>query len=195
MANALSESDTSALTCLSLRVWLIVLWTSTCPLELQKMCPPSLRKWLNSLMHKDSTRPSMLVEACSDRSWFTPWCWLCLSHSGRSSQCWLFVISASCQGRSRETAGSAAMLRGTPRGIPAATGLNSKSPSAPLSPSFSSYVKQVISPISSQAPSLFISESFVTLHHSCWVSLMYLQSRGAVGIFIRRVGCSLHFIV
>lgn len=60
--------------------------------------------------------------------------------------------------RSRETAASTAMLQGTPRGAPAATGLPSKSPSAHLPPSLSSYAKQLISPISSQAPFLIVHQ-------------------------------------
>lgn len=57
-----------------------------------------------------------------------------------------------------EKAASTATLQGTPHGAPAATGLPSKSPSAPLPPSLSSYAKQLISPISSQAPSLIVHQ-------------------------------------
>lgn len=68
------------------------------------------------------------------------------------------AVSASCQGRSREAAASAAMLQGTCPSAPAATGLPSKSPSAPLPPSLSSYAKQLISPITSLAPSLIVHQ-------------------------------------
>lgn len=130
------------------------------PLELQKMCPPSPQQMigLTSLMHKDDTRTAMWVEACCDKSWFTPGFQLCLSHSGRAAQCWPSHGQCLLPGGSRETAASAAMLQGTPRGAPAATGLPSKSPSAYLPPSPSSYAKQLIRPISSQAPSLIVHQ-------------------------------------
>lgn len=57
-----------------------------------------------------------------------------------------------------EAAASTAMLQGTCPSTPAAAGLPSKSPSAPLPPSLSSYAKQLISPITSLAPSLIVHQ-------------------------------------
>lgn len=144
------------------------------PLELQKMCPPFPQQMigLTSLMHKDDTRSAMWVEACCDKLWFTPGFQLCLSHSSSAAQCWPSHGQCLLPGRSEETAASAAMLQGTPRGTPAATGLPSKSPSAHLPPSLSSYAKQLISPISSQALFLIVHQWFLCCSPSLLLSLI-----------------------